>query len=76
MIRRAALLLLLALPLSALADDWQYTLRPGDDLWTIARDYCGSGNLAQAIADHNGLANVAAIRAGQRDVREIRQRLK
>ncbi len=69
MIRGQALLLLLislCCQPAAFADDWQYTLRPGDDLWTIARDYCGSGNLAQAIADHNGVGDVSALRAGQR----------
>ncbi len=48
------------------ADDWLYTVRPGDKLWNIAQDYCGSGRIAQAIADHNGLTNIAQLRAGQR----------
>ena len=48
------------------ADDWVYTLRPGDELWTIARDFCGSGNRADAIAKHNGLNVGAPLRAGLR----------
>ncbi len=60
------LALSLAFACNAAADDWEYTLRPGDELWSIARDYCGSASLAGAIADHNGLANVSAVRAGQR----------
>ena len=43
-----------------------YTLRPGDDVWSIAKQYCGSGNLADDIARHNNLTSPAAIRAGQR----------
>lgn len=48
------------------ADDWVYTIRPGDELWTIARDFCGSGNRADAIAKHNGINNGAQLRAGRR----------
>jgi hypothetical protein len=58
-------LTLLAAPASW-ADDWLYTVRPGDELWSIAEDYCGSGRFAQTIADHNGFANSAQLRAGQR----------
>ncbi len=58
-------LILLTAPTSW-GDDWLYTVRPGDKLWDIAEDYCGSGRLAQAIADHNGLANSAQLQAGQR----------
>ena len=48
------------------AEDWIYTLRPGDDVWSIAKQYCGSGNLADDIARHNNLSSPAAIRSGQR----------
>ncbi|CAE7458919.1 phoR [Symbiodinium pilosum] len=58
-------LVLLAAPASW-GDDWLYTVRPGDKLWDIAENYCGSGRLAQVIADHNGLANSAQLQAGQR----------
>jgi len=58
-------LTLLAAPTSW-GDDWLYTVRPGDELWSIARNYCGSGRLAQTIADHNGFANSAQLQAGQR----------
>ena len=47
-------------------DDWLYTIRPGDKLWNIAETYCGSGRLAQAIADHNGFSSSAPLQAGQR----------
>ncbi|MEM6708798.1 MAG: FecR domain-containing protein [Pseudomonadota bacterium] len=49
-----------------LAADWTYTLRPGDDLWTIARLHCGSSAYAQRIADHNAFADPTRLRAGQR----------
>ncbi|XOV84378.1 MAG: FecR domain-containing protein [bacterium] len=47
-------------------DDWQYTVRPGERLWDIALNYCGSGRFAQTIADHNGITNSAQLMAGQR----------
>jgi len=58
-------LTLLAAPTSW-GDDWLYTVRPGDELWNIAANYCGSGRFAQAIADHNGFTNSAQLQAGQR----------
>ena len=48
------------------ADSWSYTLRPGDDLWSIAQRFCGSGKLAEKIAQHNGLQRAAAVTAGHR----------
>ena len=51
---------------AAVADDWAYTLRPGDDLWSVARAYCGSSKRAEDIARHNNLGNPASVRAGTR----------
>lgn len=48
------------------AEDWNYTLRPGDDLWSVARLHCGSASFAPRIARHNGLADPARLRAGTR----------
>lgn len=48
------------------ADDWSYTIRPGDDLWTIARDYCGSAKVAPRIAEHNKIGNVYTLKIGSR----------
>ena len=50
----------------AVQDHWQYTIRPGDDLWTLAKNFCGSARLAEQIASYNNLANPAAVRAGTR----------
>ena len=58
--------LILLLAPTSWGDDWLYTVRPGDKLWDIALNYCGSGRFAQTIADHNGFANSAQLRAGQR----------
>lgn len=49
----------------ALAVDWTYTVRPGDELWTIATRFCGSYRIAERIADYNDLA-VARVTAGDR----------
>ena len=48
------------------ADDWLYTIRPGDELWSIAQTYCGSARAAEEIARHNGIADATRIRAGER----------
>ncbi len=58
--------LLLTLAPATLAEDWIYTVRPGDDLWTLARQYCGSARVAPELARYNELPNPAAIRAGLR----------
>ncbi|MFT7651533.1 MAG: hypothetical protein ACI9UU_000636, partial [Candidatus Azotimanducaceae bacterium] len=48
------------------ADDWAYTLRPGDELWSVAKQYCGSARLAGRIAEYNNLSDPAKVRAGTR----------
>lgn len=51
------------------AADWQYTIRPGDDLWSIVKRYCGDMEFLPAIAQHNNLMDangIKPIRAGQR----------
>lgn len=50
----------------AFADDWTYTLRPGDELWSVAKTYCGSARLADEIARYNNIADPALVRAGTR----------
>lgn len=51
---------------TAYADDWTYTLRPGDELWSVAKTYCGSARLADEIARYNNIADPALVRAGTR----------
>lgn len=48
------------------AEDWSYTLRPGDDIWSIAQQFTGSGKRAVAIAQHNNVADPKLIKPGQR----------
>ena len=48
------------------ASDWTYTLRPGDDLWSVAQLHCGSAKLAEQLARHNAISDPARLRAGQR----------
>lgn len=60
------LLLLWGISSVALASDWTYAVRPGDDLWRLAAKYCGSSSYATRLAQHNGLASPRALRAGTR----------
>lgn len=48
------------------AEDWVYTIRPGDELWSLAAKYCGSSSFADDLAAHNQLEDPTAIRAGSR----------
>ena len=48
------------------AQDWAYTLRPGDDLWSVARQFCGRASAAEKIAKHNSIADPATLLAGER----------
>lgn len=53
-------------PRVASAEDWVYTIRPGDELWSLAAKYCGSANYADELATHNSIADAAEIRPGSR----------
>ncbi|MCR9278360.1 MAG: FecR domain-containing protein [Pseudomonadaceae bacterium] len=61
-----SLILLLLSPRPAIAEDWVYTIRPGDELWSLAAKYCGSANYADELATHNSIADAADIRPGSR----------
>lgn len=58
--------LLLCPGLASGADDWTYTVRPGDSLWRIANLYCGKNSRAAEIAQHNGITDLTQLRAGMR----------
>ncbi len=60
------LLLLCGVVVQALAADWTYSVRPGDDLWRLAAKYCGSTAYAGRLAQHNGLARPQDLQAGAR----------
>lgn len=51
---------------TAAAQEWVYTVRPGDNLWTLAARFCGSASYAERIATNNGLGDPARLRAGAR----------
>lgn len=61
-----AISLLVALALPCVAEDWQYTVRPGDKIWNIASKYCGSSSFAKRIIQFNGLSDERSIRPGSR----------
>lgn len=48
----------------AFAVDWEYAVRPGENLWQIAHRYCGNGQGVDRLASHNGLKTPNALRAG------------
>jgi len=64
--RALATLCLLLTCTSAVAEDWLYTIRPGDEIWNIASRYCGSPAFSAQIIEYNKLANERAIRPGSR----------
>lgn len=69
--RRAATSLLLLVTLlgvtpGAYANDWIYTVRPGDQLWNLAQNYCGTHTRWRDLAAHNQLSNPNALRPGSR----------
>ena len=61
-----ASVLLLVLSWPSHAQEWQYTVRPGDEIWNIARKYCGSATYAARIMAFNQISDERAIRPGQR----------
>lgn len=48
----------------AFAVDWEYAVRPGENLWQIAHRYCGNERGVDRLAWHNGLKTPNALRAG------------
>lgn len=65
-VARAAVIWLLSIPVPALAADWTYTVRPGDEIWNIASRYCGSASYAEKIIEFNKLDDERRIRPGDR----------
>ena len=61
----AGLLLLGVVP-NAFANDWLYTVRPGDQLWKLAQNYCGTHTRWSDLAAHNQLADPNHLRPGTR----------
>lgn len=61
-----AALLLLSLALPAGAADWQYTIRPGDTLWSLCGEYCDYADCWKELPGYNGIDDPTAISVGQR----------
>ena len=48
----------------AVANDWEYTLRPGESIWQVAVRYCGSKSAVQRLVQHNNVQRPEQLRAG------------
>jgi len=48
----------------AAADDWLYTVRPGDKLWELSDKYCGEATFWQDLAKHNELGQPTQLEPG------------
>ena len=58
--------MLLVTSRAALAQDWLYTVRPGDKLWNLAAEFCGSSSRWRDLARHNALTDPARLNPGSR----------
>ena len=55
-----------SMPLSVLAEDWVYTVRPGDSLWKISHDYLLSPEYWSKVQKLNGVEDVLELPPGKR----------
>lgn len=46
------------------AADWRYSVRPGDTLWALCREYVERDNCWRAIADYNKIDDPQSVRPG------------
>ena len=58
--------LLLLTNTAAVADDWIYTVRPGDTLWTLSETHLSSMKYLDALQGHNNIADPQQITPGTR----------
>jgi len=54
------------LSLNAFADDWVYTTKEGDTLWSISKRYLNSESEWQRLKDHNEIANPRTLPPGKK----------
>jgi len=45
---------------------WEYTLRPGDSIWSLTDKHCVSADYTQQVLDYNGLQAGALLQPGTR----------
>jgi hypothetical protein len=50
---------------NAYASDWNYTVRPGDSIWTICQRYTSYSNCWRELPDYNRLSDPALLSAGE-----------
>ncbi len=55
-----------AIPLPALAKDWLYTVRPGDNLWSISEKYLTKKEYANRLIKLNRIKNPAHLQPGSK----------
>ncbi len=58
--------LLVLLHAAAVANDWIYTVRPGDTLWTLSETHLGSMKYLDALQRHNNITDPQQIAPGTR----------
>ena len=51
-------------PPSSPPDEWTYTVRPGDNLWTISRDYLRSDRTGRGLQSRNRVADPYRLQPG------------
>lgn len=51
---------------NAFAADWQYTVRPGDSIWTICDEYTSYKNCWRELPAYNNLGNPEKLSVGER----------
>lgn len=62
---RAMLIGLISLlSVEAMASDWRYTFRPGDNIWAICAEYTFYDNCWRELAAHNNIAEPSKIPTG------------
>jgi len=60
------ILLLMSIAKQATAADWLYTMRPGDTIWTLCRQYTKEPNCWQKLGPLNNIGRDRAIAPGTR----------
>ncbi len=61
-----AAVFLVLLSAAALADDWIYTVRPGDTLWNLCDIHLSSTKYREPLQRHNNISDPLSIKAGTR----------
>lgn len=51
---------------AAQSADWQYTIRPGDTIWSVCREYTRHSDCWKELPGYNGISEPRSISVGQR----------